>query len=364
MSVAVSESPTGPFEFYGHVGRPDGSIIGTKIGDIMQFDPGIFVDDDGRIFLYSGFAIKGGKNAGAITLEAEGGYVMELEADMLTVKYEPKLILPGFESIEKEGAPSNFKSFEGHQYYEAPSMRKIGGVYYLVYSSIHSHELCYATSHRPDGDFIFGGTIVSIGDIYLNGRTGVNALNHLGNTHGGMINVKGQWYIFYHRQTNRHDVSRQCCAEPIIINEDGTINQVEVTSCGLNGGPLRGIGQYEARIACNLQKGPYFTQDGPDREADVNGYGQYIANMCDGAMAGFKYFAFEEAKNISVRVRGDAVGKLLISTETGLVCEISINAAQDWKDFMAEMNPLQGKHALYFTYKGEGYLDFLSFEFM
>ncbi len=32
---------------------------------------------------------------------------------------------------------------------------------------------------------------------------------------------------------------------------------------------------------------PYFTQDGEDREENPN---QYIANMTNGAVAGFKYF--------------------------------------------------------------------------
>lgn len=76
-------------------------------------------------------------------------------------------------------------------------------------------------------------------------------------------------------------------------------------SCRLNGGPLRGEGKYEARIACNLMSGkgasgsfllflkgrrhPYFTQEGEDREHNPN---QYIADLGHGATAGFKYFAF------------------------------------------------------------------------
>lgn len=55
MGVAVSDSPTGPFEFYGHVQYADGTVWGRKKGDSFPFDPGIFVDDDGRIYLYSGF---------------------------------------------------------------------------------------------------------------------------------------------------------------------------------------------------------------------------------------------------------------------------------------------------------------------
>lgn len=46
---------------------------------------------------------------------------------------------------------------------------------------------------------------------------------------------------------------------------------------------------------------PYLTQDGKDRES---GPDQYIANMCDGALAGFKYFDLSETKEISVNYKG------------------------------------------------------------
>lgn len=55
----------------------------------------------------------------------------------------------------------------------------------------------------------------------------------------GLVEIEGQWYVFYHRHTNRHRNSRQMCGEPIKIAEDGRITQTEVTSCGLNGGSLR-----------------------------------------------------------------------------------------------------------------------------
>ena len=129
-------------------------------------------------------------------------------------------------------------------------MRKINGKYYCIYSSILSHELCYAVSNRPNGGFRYGGTLVSIGDVGYKGNG--CAMNYTGNTHGSLVRVKGQWYVFYHRQTNRNLFSRQGCAEPITIGADGMIRQVEVTSCGLNGGPLEGKGEYSAHIACNL----------------------------------------------------------------------------------------------------------------
>ena len=102
---------------------------------------------------------------------------------------------------------------EGHEFFEASSICKHEGKYYFVYSSILSHELCWAVSDRPDSGYRCGGTLVSIGDIGLKGRAAADSLNMLGNTHGGVENINGQWYVFYHRQANRTNYSRQACAE-------------------------------------------------------------------------------------------------------------------------------------------------------
>jgi len=411
ISVAVCDTPAGEFEFYGHIKRKDGSIIGSIDGDIFPFDPGVLIDDDSRIYLYSGFSPKGDEGK----LRKDGCHVMELEPDMLTIKYEPKLILGGISHNQDPG-------FKGHEFFEAPSPRKINGSYYLVYSSINYHELCYAISNKPDTGYTYGGTIVSIGDVFLNGRKEEDALNYRGNTHGGLVKINNQWYITYHRHTNFHDVSRQACAEKVTFKQDGKIIQSEATSCGLNQGPLKGIGKYEARIACNLtyqgkvanhgpskagaNKNPYFTQDGEDYEIAENDKGQgvattgigantpssgtlnsashstnppkqYIANMHNGAMAGFKYFSFgdkdansnkEITIKISIRAREDYTsGKMQVSIHPNSTpaVEIEVSTASltsNWQTFEATTNALQGTHALYFTYKGEGSIDFLSFE--
>ncbi len=103
----------------------------------------------------------------------------------------------------------------------------------------------------------------------------------------------GEPHIFYHRHTNGTCFARQACAEPITIAPDGSIKQSELTSCGLNGGPLPGKGRYPTYIACNLftnkekaytggvfapelwlsSEFPKITQDGGDgdeNEFDVN----------------------------------------------------------------------------------------------
>ena len=201
-------------------------------------------------------------------------------------------------------------------------------------------------------------------------------MNYRGNTHGSVAFVNGKWYVFYHRQTNRHFFSRQACAEEIEFDGEA-FHQAEITSCGLNGGPLRDEGEYEARIACHLfskngtteslaeqqdEHHPAFTQEGEDREDNPN---QYINNMVDGATAGYRYFDFSSAKALSVKVRGTADGEFVVRDGRGgeVVSKIRIAPSENWTEYSAPITIENGKHALYFTYEGQGAADFYSFRF-
>lgn len=153
------------------------------------------------------------------------------------------------------------RSFFGHAFYEAASIRKINGRYYFIYSSENSNELCYATSQNYNGPYHFGGTIISNGDVGYHGRSGENRTNQTANDHGSLACIKGQWYIFHHRQTHSGTFSRQACAEPVRIAEDGSIVQVECTSMGFHRGALETKGSYPAIISCVLTNGamPHIT---------------------------------------------------------------------------------------------------------
>lgn len=372
VSVAVCDTPAGEYQFYGHVRYADGMLYGQKKGDVFNFDPGVLCDD-GKIYLYTGISHPLSaplrKHLEGFYL-INGSYCVELEEDMLTLKSNPELVIPGEVCAKGTG-------FERHAFFEASSPRKIGEKYYLIYSSEKSHDLCYAVSESPTKGFSYGGVIVSIGDIGIVGEG--QARNYLGNTHGGIVEIRGQWYVFYHRHTNQCRNCRQVCAEKIWLEDDGSIHQVEVTSCGLNDGALRGRGRYDAAIACNLSsaegtfmyqknkpdgKGvhPYFTQDGEDREDNP---GQYIANICNGAWAGFKYFDMCNDKGrIAVCIRGNAKGELLVKTEEGEVgAVIKIHPSRDWHVEESEYQMSLGTHALYFLYEGQGSFDWMWFEF-
>lgn len=375
MGVAVADSPSGPFAFHGHVHFPDGHRWGSVSGEPFPFDPGVLVDDDGRVYLYSGFATKTPAIASrGKDLTNPGCVVLELGSDMLTILDGPELLLPR----RGNGAPPEY---EGHEFFEASSIRKIGGRYYLVYSSARNHELCYAVGDGPKGPFSYGGVLVSLGDVGLAGVSDdEHSRDYLGNTHGGLVNLGGQWYIFYHRQTNRHSYSRQACAEPLVMTDDGRFLQAGRSSCGLNKAPLHDLGFYPAYIACHLwskdgtarvdtllsklrlRAHPYFTQNGRDGSENAT---QYIRNMRSGAVAGFKSFAFREPRSVRVTVNGRGDGVMQVSLTENFsapIASIALHVRREVVNAEGRLALQAGIHPLYFRYVGTGSIDFYSFE--
>ena len=370
IGVAVCDTPAGKYSFLGIVHDRQGRAIGERPGDTIAFDPGVFIDDDGSIYLYSG---NGPRNKKAIGKEPKASVVMTLEDDMVTVRSEPKQLLPTL-------ADSRGTGFEGHEFFEASSIRKINGCYYLVYSSVHMHELCYAVSDRPDGGYQYGGVLVSNCDIFP-GKTD-KPLNCIGNNHGGIACIDGEYYIFYHRHTNQSMFSRQGCAEKLKLLPDGKFVQAEMTSSGLNNGPLAGTGAYPASMACHLYgkrrqgiahpfymrwQHPYFKQDGPDFDRDTtalaNAPRQYIANCKNGMTVTFRYFKVEKLSEVAVKVRGKMNGKLLIYSDTDAapIGEIVLKPTETWKAYTGAARLLAGTWSLSFKFEGKGKFDLLEF---
>ncbi|MDE7248471.1 MAG: family 43 glycosylhydrolase, partial [Lachnospiraceae bacterium] len=301
VSVAVCDTPAGRYEFYGYVHYTDGVRLGEQPWDEPQFDPGVLTEGD-KTYLYTGFCGRGDKSR-------TGARVQVLDRDMLTIIENPVTIVPGCEY-------SAGTEYEGHAFFEAPSIRKLGDIYYFIYSSEVMHELCYATSSSPLGGFVYGGVLVSNCDLHIDTYKSADLPMAYGaNNHGSMVQIREDWYIFYHRHTNGTWYSRQGCAEKLHIRPDGSIPQVEITSCGLNGGPLDGKGCYPAYIACHLftkepsvyvggDRFPKVMQDGRDGDEEDG----YVGNIQDSATAGFKYFECKGVNEISITVRGYAKG--------------------------------------------------------
>jgi arabinoxylan arabinofuranohydrolase len=362
VSVAVCDKPSGRYAFYGYVSYADGTRLGEKEGDEPQFDPAVLTEGD-RTYLYTGFCAVGDRSR-------KGAIVTVLGPDMLTILEEPATLVPSQPYSAGSG-------FEGHEFFEASSIRKIGDIYYFVYSSVVMHELCYATSPSPTSGFVYRGVIVSNNDLHIGSyKPADKPMFYGGNNHGGLAEINGEWYIFYHRQTNGTHFSRQGCAERLRLQPDGSIPQVEMTSCGLNGGPLAGKGEYPAYLACNLfykdeakyvggegiwmdSRFPRITQDGKDGDEEPG----YIANMLDSATAGFKYFHCEGVKRVKIRVRGYCRGSFQVKTawDGPVLGEIPVMFTNVWKEYAADIAIPDGVQAIYLTYTGSGSAGLASF---
>lgn len=377
ISVAVCGTPDGKYEYLGVVKYEDG----TTFNKFVCFDPAV-MNDDGVIRLYYGTAMPNGKYLSETEkrLSADslkdiygktreeicadpgvwGANMLTLCDDMLTVKTDAVRIIPE----KTEGT-----DFEGHAFFEGASIRKINNTYYFIYSSQLNHELCYATSKFPDRDFKFGGTIVSAGDVGLYGRKQSDSLNTTGTTHGSIACVGGQWYVFYHRLTHGSDYSRQACAEPIQVKADGSIEQVEISSCGLNRKPLIARGRYPAVIACNITNGsmPHISNrkyDKPIPMVTHRDNENFISGIDDKTTVSYKWFDFTETEGkISLDIDAGAEGEILMIADDELVSKIAVDGSgRKTVDAEYKMNDT-GKKTLTFRYCGKGNFDLYSFEF-
>ncbi len=363
VSVAVCDTPAGRYEFLGYVHYPDGTRLGEKEGDEPQFDPGVLTEGD-ETYLYTGFCGQGDKSR-------HGAMFTVLEPDMLTIRKAPQFIAPG--NCYSEGT-----GFEGHAFFEAPSIRKWNDLYYFIYSSEVMHELCYAVSGKPEGPFAYGGVIISNCDKGIDSYKPADVCTAYGaNNHGSMVQIGEDWYIFYHRHTNNTWFSRQGCAEKLVISDDGKITQAEMTSCGLNGGPLCDKGEYPAYIVCNLMDEKHFgdkkavyvepnapcvVQEGGDGDMKEG----YIAHFGNGVTAGFKYFDMKEATGLRIFTRGYYHGTIEVRTawDGPVIGTIEGYGSNIWTAHECSFASQSGVNALYLSYRGEGAFSLRSFELL
>lgn len=247
-AVAVSDKPEGPFRLISEYkyNIPSGSDE-NFCGGGSFIDPGVLVDDDGRVYIYCGFT---------------RSFMAEINPDNM------------YEIIDGTYMDDIIPKEEPFSFFEACSPRKVGDTYYMIYSPNIGSRLDYATSKSPRGPFVRGGTIVDNGVDYPGG-----------NNHGSICKIGEQWYIFYHRMTNNTIMSRRACVERIEILPDGSIPQVEMTSLGFD----ESLSPYQitpADLACVLKGGCLITEK--------NTFTRVVTNITKNCVIGYKYFDFGE----------------------------------------------------------------------
>lgn len=301
--VTKGSRPDGPFEVINWSKEDPRATTG-----IIGFDPGVFIDDDGRIYAYWGF------------MESN---VAELDPEtMATLK-------PGTE-IHTDYIPS-FKQDEDFRFFEASSMRKIKDKYVLIYSRftndgefdlpIINYTLAYAYGDTPTGPFTYGGTIIDgrARGVDENGKV-IPTASPFGNTHGSICEIDGQWWVFYHRQTGTNEYSRQAMVAPIeVVVEEGPggkvlISEGEYTSEGFTTSGLNPLYKTPAGLACYhvgpqeaysenyLKYRPYIKPTYFDPKSTEGPFNQKepfnpVTNITSGSVVGYKYFDFSKLKD-------------------------------------------------------------------
>lgn len=368
MAVAVSEHPYGPFTYLHDLVNKDG----TPLLKYLTNDPCV-INDNGYIYLYYGWGL--GRDFRNKLLSPLFNFVLskllkrdineikktkpsilscafiELEDDMYTVKRGP---IPVLDS--KTTANKNSELYH-HPFYEAPSIRKINGTYYLIYSSGENNELAYATSQYPDKNFKYQGVIISNSDIGYQGNKKAKAF--AGTIHGSIECINHRWYVFYHRLTRNSNFSRQACAEPIEIDSNGKIHQVEITSTGMDDKAFIAKGSYSSFLACNIfHKRRKTKKDEAMFAKDDDKY--VIKNIKNGFIVGYKYFNFKGEETLLVSLKGNK-GKIRVSDGENNVYTL-IKDSHDYQTYEVKIG-FKGVKPLYIEYIGKGKITLLEIGF-
>ncbi|MDD5937232.1 MAG: family 43 glycosylhydrolase [Clostridiales bacterium] len=310
--VAVADRPEGPFKLLSQYKYQKPEDRKEDYCDNGIFiDPGVLVDDDGRVYIYCGFL---------------KSFAAELNADNM------------YEVIDSTYVDDIIPKEEPFKFFEACSPRKIGDTYYLIYSNTVCSQLVYATSKSPLGPFKYQGIIIDSGADYPGG-----------NNHGSIMKIKDQWYIFYHRMTNGSIFSRRGCVEPITILPDGTIPQVEPTSLGFE----KSLSPYHpvpADIACILKNDCFIT------EKDT--FTRVVTNIKNGAVIGYKYFDFGEdfsSKTMKFAAKIQSMGsyakvKIMLDDDVNGEEIGYFEVTNDGNSIVrTRVKSVTGRHALYFV---------------
>ena len=377
--IAKSDRPDGPFEVCNWNAENPNQVDG-----VLQFDPAVFVDDDGRVYGYWGF---------------ERSYAAEFDpTTMATVKPGTKVVEDMVSGRNQDGVFS---------FFEASSIRKIKDKYVFIYSRFtkdgefgmptSNYTLAYAYSDNPLGPWTYGGTIID-GRAREKDEQG-NAIASAtpdGNTHGSICEINGQWYVFYHRQTGTNEYARQAMVAPIDVKvEEGkggkvVISEGEYTSEGFALNGLNPLERHSAGIACWYTGPKPATHEWPNNTF----YGSYVeagygtdsnfaepyalknntnrvVNNTAGSIVGYKYLNFNETNGkeqlqLALRLIPEGIdGTIQVMvdrpwTSQGgkLVGTIALKAdmpksSTELTVAVPEIAKLTGKHAIFFVFQSD-----------
>jgi len=182
IGVAIGDRPDGPFS--DALGKP---LIERNEGDTRVMDPMIFIDTDGTPYLYFG------QNELRVVI---------LNEDMISRK-------------------SEIMKIDAKNFHEGVWMHRYKENYYLTYPSYKgefvANLLEYSIGKTPLGPFEYKG-------VFFDNRSR--------NVHHSIIEIEGQWYLFYHVQ-GPSPYERRVCIEYLEHDANGLIRPLNMTREGV-----------------------------------------------------------------------------------------------------------------------------------
>lgn len=207
IGVLSADSPTGPFS--DPIGKP---LVSRQTpntdGVYWLFDPAVFVDDDGKGYLYYG----GGHQKDFV--HPKSARCVALNDDMVSISGTPLTLDPPY-------------------LFEDSGINKINGKYVYSYCTNWTDRagatgsevspiavIAYMTSDKPLGPFKYQGYFLKNPGQYY---------GPYGNNHHWIFQFKGKWYIAYHAQVVEKQIGlekggyRNLFIDELHVNADGSI---------------------------------------------------------------------------------------------------------------------------------------------
>lgn len=325
ISVLVSDSPTGPFK----------DPIGKRLIDSdhiwQDIDPTVAIDHEGQAWLYWG---------------NPGLWYVKLNDDMIS--YDRNIGDDGVVTVEMTaeafGSKTGPNGKAGTTYTEGPWFFERNQLYYMIYAAEGIPEyIAYSTAISPDGPWTYKGHIMKRAD-------------HLAFTnHAGVIDYKGNSYIFYHDQalSKNQGFKRSVSVEQFSYNADGSIPLITPTKEGVTKSmePLNPYQKVEAetiawsegvKTAGNSLDGVYVTQieDGDYLKVRSVDFGKG-AKSFEASVS-----SASEGGTIEIRLNhpdGELLGSVEVKNREGWT---------NWGTVRNKVKKIKGIHDICFVFKG------------
>lgn len=325
IGVAVSDSPTGPFK--DALGKP---LITN--GSWSNIDPTVWIDDDGQAYLYWG--------NGSL-------FYVKLNKDM--VSYSGDIVTVPI-SVESFGGVRSNKSTENpnkDMYVEGPWFYKRNSNYYMMYAGMSKggESLSYSISSSPVGPWKYQGKIME--------NQKINSFTN----HGGIVDYKGNSYLFYHTGLlpGGGSYGRAACVEQFTYNPDGTIPSVSISKEGPK--PVGEINPYK-RVEAETMAWSEKCSISQNKKIGV-----YVSSARSKGYIKVREVNFgnQSPKSFSVSLAAGVDGGLLEvrldSVEGTIISSIQLPRTGGWdkfKTFTSELkHEVTGKHDVFFYFNGQ-----------